>query len=556
MSGDQLHVRGGHGGTRFGWDQLLLAAALLDGSAGDIHPVTRRIVELGVILGPGAALSPPTHYALSTDLEDARRSLMAAMVELQILADLVRISHETYFAADSYLDEQVHLAKSQVAHSAGGHLGLALAPLNPLAMAGTVGLQAGGGLLYAEAVGYRGATEDAINVSPEYAGGLIGLPPGMLNSRLQTADKGGSAERPLALSYATWVRAAGTLTGMTDSGRLDFRHVSSIPAGADTGSALRRTPNTVSDMMSGVRNAYTAPDEVKIREVETMEGRKVWIVDIPGTQDWSPDSASVYDVEGAVGGLALAEGPAGAAADTGQDTAALAEEQRQATLVMELVQQAMADAGVAADEAVILNGHSAGGIHAAALASDPAFLARYDVQFLHVAGAPIAHFDVGSNVKVLALEHVDDVPSGLDGAANPDLPNWTTVTSTAGTNELVDPAARVGQAHDIGRYVEQAGQVDQLGQPSAAAQPGHISAAAHTAALAAVIPSVAKVTVHTYRGTDAVYPRADRRRVPAPPLTAPTSTVGPRIVAPRTAGPLRVGLPRLQAPPSVAPPPS
>jgi hypothetical protein len=84
---------------------------------------------------------------------------------------------------------------------------------------------------------------------------------------------------------------------------------------------------------------------------------------------------------------------------------------------------AMRQAGIEADDEVILVGHSQGGMVAGNLAAFPnGYIAAGLVAF----GAPLAHI---KNLKtpVMAIEHVNDPVPNLSGKANPLKRNWVTV---------------------------------------------------------------------------------------------------------------------------------
>ncbi len=153
------------------------------------------------------------------------------------------------------------------------------------------------------------------------------------------------------------------------------------------------------------------PDYSRIRVVEVVGGDGVarWIVQIPSTQSWNPSA-----------------GPA-----LNDISACLVEMSGEPSALAGAVREAMQQAGIEKGDPVMLTGFSLGGITAGYLASDPSFTNTYDVQAVLTAGSPIARFDIGSDIQVLAVEHYDDFVPHVDGVDNPDLPNWTTVTDTA-----------------------------------------------------------------------------------------------------------------------------
>ncbi|WP_219108935.1 hypothetical protein [Austwickia sp. TVS 96-490-7B] len=132
-----------------------------------------------------------------------------------------------------------------------------------------------------------------------------------------------------------------------------------------------------------------------------------YIVTIPGTQAWGPVRTN---------------NPVDLSSNVGLMAGNQVELQRQ-------VAAAMKEAGIEPGDPVMLNGHSQGGICAAALASDPKFRQAYNVQSVVTAGSPIARFEIPPNIDVLALEHDSDAVPKLEGRENPDRKNWITVKS-------------------------------------------------------------------------------------------------------------------------------
>jgi pimeloyl-ACP methyl ester carboxylesterase len=172
-----------------------------------------------------------------------------------------------------------------------------------------------------------------------------------------------------------------------------------------------------------------------------VDGRRAWAVEIPGTQDWSPiPGQDPFDLTADVSSMA------------GRPSAA----ERTVTGALDL-------AGARPDEPVLLAGHSLGGMLAAGLAADPAFRARFRVTHVVTAGSPIAGYAVPPTVRVLSLEHADDVVPALDGASNPDRPGWVTVRRT------VLPAALAADpilTHGVEAYRATAAIVDASDDPS------------------------------------------------------------------------------------------
>lgn len=119
----------------------------------------------------------------------------------------------------------------------------------------------------------------------------------------------------------------------------------------------------------------------------------------------------------------------------------------------------MAQAGIPSGAPVMLVGHSQGGMSAAALAADSDFRARFNVTQVVTAGAPIARFDVPDSVQVLAVENSHHLVPQLDGGANPDRANVTTMTFSA-------DEGTVGDNHSLGGTYAPAAASLPAGDPS------------------------------------------------------------------------------------------
>jgi pimeloyl-ACP methyl ester carboxylesterase len=171
--------------------------------------------------------------------------------------------------------------------------------------------------------------------------------------------------------------------------------------------------------------------EIDVRILTMPDGSRRVIVDVTGTKSWDP--LPTRDITSlTTNGRAL----------VGERTA-----------YEEGVLAAMRAAGVQRSDRVMMVGHSEGGMVAVTAARDATASGEFDVTHVITAGAPIGR-TVGSlpaRVKVLALENTTDVVPHLDGVANPDKPNVTTVSGQRGNNT-------VGGDHDIARsYVPLAG---------------------------------------------------------------------------------------------------
>lgn len=179
---------------------------------------------------------------------------------------------------------------------------------------------------------------------------------------------------------------------------------------------------------------------IAVRRLLREDGTFAWVVDLPGTSAWPGPGRSANP------------------ADTAGNLHAVAGD---ATAYQQAVEQALAKVGAARSEPVMLVGHSQGGMVAVQTAADLA--ARgYAVTHVVTAGSPVGSMAVPASVQVLSLENTVDLVPLLDGTANPDAANRTTVSFTAQTGA-------VGGNHSLTRYAEAAAAVSRLDDPSVAA---------------------------------------------------------------------------------------
>lgn len=511
-----IAVVGGVGGIRFRWEQLLAAARQLDTLAAELAAVNARVRELDAVLAatrpaafgvpviaigtaavalPATVSAPAALWRTQAGLDQARRALAAAQQGLEHSADAVRHSRANYYAAEARVGTALRSMDNWTAYIDGlalrfSALALMLSP--PLAI-GALAARSQAELNRAKLRGYRDEAQARINSSPEFLGAVLGLPPGVAGLLLQDSEHGGLHGSPIAGRYALMLRNVADSRGLIRKGTLRLTPLATTEVPPARPGEPR--PGSLEWAFAGSAAAYDpAHPKINIREIIRPDQSTVWSVDVPGTQDWGLDSASLFDVEGNLRGI------------TQTDTAARG---RELTQVMQLVDRSLAALKVPDGAAIILNGHSAGGIHAAALAGNRAFTGKYAVKALNTAGAPIANFDIDPRVMVLAMEHRDDIVPALDGMPNPDRRNWITTTSTAVPLGGADgPAGTLAHAHEMANYLNEAAKLDAGSNPSVIA---------HKAALAALVPPGAKIVLHSFQGTDInpPAPRRSYRKMPA-----------------------------------------
>ncbi|MEG1391869.1 MAG: alpha/beta hydrolase, partial [Aurantimicrobium sp.] len=121
--------------------------------------------------------------------------------------------------------------------------------------------------------------------------------------------------------------------------------------------------------------------------------------------------------------------------------------------------QAMREAGISAEDNVIVVGHSQGGLVAAQLAAS----GDYRVSDVVTVGAPLHQVDIPEEVNVIAVEHAEDVIPSLSGVAVPaaTAAHLTVTRSLYSTAQV--PRGELLPAHNLSRYVETAAVMDRSG---------------------------------------------------------------------------------------------
>lgn len=160
-------------------------------------------------------------------------------------------------------------------------------------------------------------------------------------------------------------------------------------------------------------------------------GNPIWRVTLPSTQDWQ-----------LILGGAL--GDNGAVNDLGSNLALILTPDQQAAYERAVL-QAMREAGIGPNDSVMLAGWSQGGILAGAIASDPN--SGFNIRAVVVAGAPIDHMPIPSDVSVVAIQHDNDQVPRLDGIPPRQEANWVTIT---------EPSSGEGYPHNPAHYAETA----------------------------------------------------------------------------------------------------
>jgi hypothetical protein len=209
-------------------------------------------------------------------------------------------------------------------------------------------------------------------------------------------------------------------------------------------------PTDLASLMQGVADGYDvgkAPGsegDVRITRVDNGTGSDGYVVHIPGTETWSPAAGGMpRDLSANINLVA------------GNPTAAA-----------ESVRQAIDAAGIPPGSKVMFVAHSQGGIIAAQLASDPAFVERYGVTHVMTYGAPIDHMQVAPGVQVLQIQHANDWVPRLDlggVTTSGEFPTPATTVTLDSPSHVLDPVAN----HDYQAYLNSVREEMASGGPGA-----------------------------------------------------------------------------------------
>lgn len=211
---------------------------------------------------------------------------------------------------------------------------------------------------------------------------------------------------------------------------------------AHQSTGYRASAGSVGDRLSPADEP--APGGIRLERVTQAGGAVAWIVEVPGTQDWTPLPGTTRTPMDLTTNLR---------AVAGEPTAT-------GTAVVE----AMRQAGVRPDEPVLLAGHSQGGLTAASLAADPAVVAEFHITHVLTAGSPTDGLPAAPGVRTVSLEHTGDLVPVLDGTDAEGSPERTVVRRDVSDDAevLKDPLA----AHGWSQYQRTAALADASEDPA------------------------------------------------------------------------------------------
>lgn len=133
---------------------------------------------------------------------------------------------------------------------------------------------------------------------------------------------------------------------------------------------------------------------------------------------------------------------------------------------------AMREAGIRAEDNVIMVGHSQGGLVAAQIAAS----GEYRVSDVVTVGAPLHQVELPEDVHLVAIEHSEDVIPSLSGVAVPATVATHLTVQRSLYHSAPPPRGEVLPAHNLSRYIETAGVMDSSGESKLTAEQRRISA--------------------------------------------------------------------------------
>lgn len=442
MTGDP-HRSGGSHSTTADLSDMRSTATVLDKVADDVRGAAGSIVSALLRLPMTAVpFSPGRAAQLGTDqlrLTSGPHGLLATSFQLEAAARGLRFSAGAYQAADTtakglFSALAIATAPARVAIAVTGSLALATAssvPLNPQ----TDFLRDALMPSYARNRGWVDTFKGSVALA-------IAMDPSVTDAALFTVQGvvfAGTPQHPLTLSQQAEMVV---LTGrgiclLRDDIPLTVTPVSPHDHRQQPPKEAGDVLDSINSIESSVASADNTSSRVRVRHVTGADGQGAWIVEVPGTQDWSAKSptnpADLTANLAAVAGLPSTLYPA----------------------IEQALRTSMAKAGVKpGTEPVMLAGHSQGGIVATRMAQDQRFRSTFRVTQVMTAGSPVSNMALPDSVKSLDLAHRRDVVPRLDTQGSPDALNRYGITG--------DPTPRAGDLqdaiaiHGADRYAESA----------------------------------------------------------------------------------------------------
>jgi hypothetical protein len=216
------------------------------------------------------------------------------------------------------------------------------------------------------------------------------------------------------------------------------------------------------------------------------DGSVAVMISVPGTETWEMDSpdGNLFDVEGILDGMAYRDSHA-----------------------RTLIRQALAEQALGSDDVVVFNAYSQGVIHVLGLLEEQEFRDQYRVAAVTAIGGPVSAFDVPVDVPVLSFSNADDiVPAAGARFLEPSGSVAMVRTPSRGGPVMAAtfPQETVAQAHDLGKYAEEARLLDRSRDLGVAAHAAAVGAALSgtAAGTAGPAPQPQQRERFVYTGTD------------------------------------------------------
>lgn len=265
------------------------------------------------------------------------------------------------------------------------------------------------------------ATAHLTSGADDFVAGLLGLP--------QPAQRGALAGEDLVAGAAiAGLGLVGSKTLQETRVRVHQDSTSETPA-----------PEGYQDLISRIPRADEGASQIRIEHYESG-----YVVYLSGTIDAGVEPTNEpWDMTSNISAIAEL--------DSGSYNAAV---------------QAMREAGISAEDNVIIVGHSQGGLVAAQLSAS----GDYRVSDVVTVGAPLHQVDIPEEVNVIAVEHAEDVIPSLSGVAIPaaTAAHLTVTRSLYSTAQA--PRGELLPAHNLSRYVETAAVMDRSGDSKLTAE--------------------------------------------------------------------------------------
>jgi len=431
--GPGIEVSGGWGGTVARLDDLHHAVHALQGAARRLDDAAAALAaaERATWAGDEALGSARTARTTLAPLLSGLGSPGETAEALRALARSLQAAAEGYQQAESAVERTVRrLVGAQASWAGEGPLAGPVAWITGVHMVGGVGLVA---LLGKARTGRWPEPTSIVRT-----GGVELMLHGAA-SHLQALRKGfqlwprhpvGGVAQPLA----TLLRERSVTVAVLGAGRT----LQGAERPRDDAALLRLIGEAYPDGASGGRGV------VSVVRFDQPDGTRSWAVAIPGTQGSGPEGDNPMR---ATTNLSLMAGaPDGPSA-----------------LVLEALDQAGAQPG----EAVLLAGHSQGGMVAMAVAAGAVAAGRHTVTHVLTAGSPVAGMTAPPGVTTKHLEHSTDIVPALDGLPSPDEPRRITVR--VDLKSSTDPVDRMASrdlidSHAISTYARTAERVETAGE--------------------------------------------------------------------------------------------